>query len=73
MHWLKNILNRKLMGLIREPLDVDFTVDPRTLTEAEKSAISGYIHDYKLKEIERKSLLPANKKIKTSKRAPVKQ
>jgi hypothetical protein len=31
------------MGLIREPLEVDFFVDPRPLTEKEKKMISDYI------------------------------
>ena len=31
------------MGLIKEPLDVDFVVDPRPLTKAEKKAISDFI------------------------------
>lgn len=31
------------MGLIKEPLDIDFTVDPRPLTEEEQKAISNYI------------------------------
>jgi hypothetical protein len=31
------------MGLIREPLDVDFVVDPRPLTKQEEIAISEYI------------------------------
>jgi hypothetical protein len=31
------------MGLIREPLDVDFFVDPRPLTENEKKMISDFI------------------------------
>jgi len=31
------------MGLIREPLDVDFVVDPRPLTKAEEKAISDFI------------------------------
>jgi len=31
------------MGLIREPLDVDFVVEPRMLTEMEKEKISAYI------------------------------
>ncbi|OFY65520.1 MAG: hypothetical protein A3H98_00580 [Bacteroidetes bacterium RIFCSPLOWO2_02_FULL_36_8] len=35
------------MGLIREPLDVDFVVDPRPLTEKEKQQISEYIRAYK--------------------------
>ena len=35
------------MGLIREPLDVDFVVDPRPLTSEEKETISNYIREYK--------------------------
>lgn len=31
------------MGLIREPLDVDFFVDPKPLTEKEKEMISDFI------------------------------
>lgn len=38
------------MGLIREPLDVDFTVDPRPLTEEEQKAISSYIQAQKAKD-----------------------
>ena len=37
------------MGLIREPLDVDFEFDPRPLTEEEKIQISNYIKAYKAK------------------------
>lgn len=37
------------MGLIREPLDVDFYVDPKPLTKEEKAAISKYILDYNTK------------------------
>ena len=44
------------MGLIREPLDVDFTVDPRELTKAEKNAIGEYIRNYKTKEGEKKAI-----------------
>ena len=39
------------MGLIREPLDVDFVVDPRPLTEEDKKAISDFIKADKLKRI----------------------
>lgn len=35
------------MGLIKEPLDVDFFVDPRPLTKKEEEAISNYIRNYK--------------------------
>lgn len=31
------------MGLIKEPLDIDFVVDPRSLTKAEEKAISDFI------------------------------
>ncbi len=44
------------MGLIREPLGVDFTVDPRELSTAEKNAISEYIRNYKLKEAEQSAV-----------------
>ena len=35
------------MGLIKEPLNVDFEVDPKPLTQEEREAISQYILDYK--------------------------
>jgi hypothetical protein len=38
------------MGLIREPLDVDFVVDPKPLTQKEKEAVSQYIREYKAKK-----------------------
>jgi hypothetical protein len=38
------------MGLIREPLDVDFVVDSKPLTQKEKGAISQYIREYKTKQ-----------------------
>ncbi len=37
------------MGLIREPLDVDFYVDPRPLTNKEREMISRHISEYKAK------------------------
>ena len=37
------------MGLIKEPLDVDFVVDPRPLTEKERKMISDFIKADKLK------------------------
>ncbi len=47
------------MRLIKEPLDVDFVVDPRPLTKAEEKAISDFIHadkeKRKLKEHRRKA------------------
>ncbi len=43
------------MGLIKEPLDVDFYVEPKTLTDKEREAISEYIREYKAKAAKRKS------------------
>jgi hypothetical protein len=37
------------MGLIKEPLDVDFIVDPRPLTKKEQLAISEFIKADKAK------------------------
>lgn len=55
------------MGLIKEPLDVDFYVDPRSLTKKEREAISQHIREYKEKLAKRKSRrLTAKKKILTS-------
>ena len=42
------------MGLIREPLDVDFFVDPRPLTEKEKKMISDFIKTDKEKRKSKK-------------------
>jgi len=39
------------MDIIKEPLDVDFEVDPRPLTEAEKKAISKFIKTHKAKRL----------------------
>ena len=38
------------MGLVREPLDVDFIVDPKPLTQKEKASVSQYIREYKAKQ-----------------------
>lgn len=43
------------MGLIREPLEVDFFVDPRPLTEKEKEMISDYIKADKEKRKSKKT------------------
>lgn len=50
------------MRLSREPLDVDFFVDPKPLTEKEKKLISDYIKADKEK---RKSEKPSKKGIGT--------
>lgn len=38
------------MGLIKEPLNVDFVVDPRPLTAKERKMISDFIKADKLKK-----------------------
>ena len=50
------------MGLIREPLDVDFYVDPRPLTKEEREKISQHIREYKAKMAKRKSRKTATSK-----------
>ncbi|MBZ0242183.1 MAG: hypothetical protein K8F24_03115 [Bacteroidales bacterium] len=50
------------MGLIREPLDVDFFVDPRPLTKKEQKMISDFIKADKEK---RKSKKPSKKEANT--------
>ena len=53
------------MGLIKEPLDVDFFVDPRPLTKKEEEAISNYIRNYKAKLAKRRPQPPEKKTKKT--------
>lgn len=57
------------MGLIREPLDIDFYVDPRPLTKEEREKISQHIREYKTKMSKQKNrrILLKKKKITTSK------
>ena len=50
------------MGLIREPLDVDFYVDPRPLTKEEREKISRHIREYKTKMAKRKGRRTSYKK-----------
>lgn len=38
------------MGLIKEPLEVDFYVDPRPITKKDEIAFSNYIKADKLKQ-----------------------
>lgn len=52
------------MGLIREPLDVDFYVDPRPLTKNEQKMISDYIKADKKK----RNLIKTSKKSTHSQR-----
>lgn len=44
------------MGLIKEPLDVDFYVDPRPMTEEDEKAISDFIKADKMKRSKKKTL-----------------
>ena len=43
------------MGLIKEPLDVDFYVESKALTQKEREAISEHIREYKAKIAKSKS------------------
>ena len=47
------------MGLIKEPLDVDFYVDSRPITKDDKKAISDYIKADKLKRAKKISVRSA--------------
>jgi hypothetical protein len=38
------------MGLIKEPLEIDFYVEPDSLTDEERALISQYILQYKTKQ-----------------------
>jgi hypothetical protein len=50
------------MGLIREPLYVDFYVESKPLTEKEREMISQHIREYKEKMANSKSRSTATKK-----------
>ncbi|MFT3948032.1 MAG: hypothetical protein QM763_13765 [Agriterribacter sp.] len=55
------------MGIIKEPLDVDFVVDPRPLTKAEEKAISDFIRadkeKRKLKERRKQAVITKQKQL----------
>lgn len=55
------------MGLVKEPIDVDFVVDPRPLTKKEEQAISDFIRadkeKRKLKEFRKKATTKRKTKI----------
>jgi hypothetical protein len=42
------------MGIIKEPLEVDFVVDPRPLTKAESLSLSEFIKNDKAKRAKKK-------------------
>lgn len=50
------------MGLIKEPLGVDFYVDPKPLTDKEREQITQHIREYKAKMAKRESRRTATKK-----------
>ncbi len=50
------------MGLIKEPLDVDFYVDPRPMTKEDEQAVSEYIKADKVRRGKKaKRSIPSNK------------
>ena len=53
------------MGLIKEPLDIDFVVDPRPLTEKERKMISDFIKADKIKRAKTLERLKKNQKRRT--------
>lgn len=52
------------MGLIKEPLNVDFVVDSRPLSKAEEKAISDFIKADKAKRLSKKRISALKKDIK---------
>ncbi|MCB0745796.1 MAG: hypothetical protein KDC67_17975 [Ignavibacteriae bacterium] len=50
------------MGLIKEPLDVDFVVESRPLTKEEEKAISDFIKADKAKRLSKKRTLEKRKR-----------
>ena len=56
------------MGFIKEPLDVDFVVDPRPLTEEDKKAISDFIRADKLKRTKPRRITRKGKPARGKKR-----
>ena len=53
------------MGLIKEPLDVDFVVDPRLLTKQEQLSISEFIKADKAKRKLKEKRRATRSKIKS--------
>lgn len=52
------------MALIREPLDVDFFVEPKPLSDTERKTISEFIKNYKKKHSAKKRRTVVAKKKK---------
>jgi len=53
------------MGIVKEPLDVDFVVDPRPLTEKARKMISDFIKADKIKKVKALDRLKKSQKKKT--------
>jgi len=64
---LANILKHNNMGLIKEPLDVDFIVDSRPLTKVEKKTISDFIKADKEKRLAKSKRATKRKPKRTEK------
>ncbi len=47
---MENILKINIMGIVKEPLNIDFVVENRLLTTEEEKQISEYIISQKLKK-----------------------
>jgi hypothetical protein len=54
------------MGIIKEPLDIDFVVDPRPLSQKDKELISNFIKADKAKR--QKNITAPRKKMTKQKR-----
>lgn len=65
---MANILKTKVMGIVKEPLNIDFVVENRPLTKEEEKQISEYILSQKNKrEMKNKATIRTTKpKQKTS-------
>ena len=50
------------MGIIKEPIDVDFYVDPKPLTDEERELISQYILQYKENQKRKIKSIPKHSK-----------
>ena len=57
------------MGLIKEPLDIDFVVDPRPLTDKERKMISDFIKADKIKRAKATDRLKKNQRRRTKVKA----
>ena len=56
------------MGLIKEPLNVDFEFDPKPLTNEEREKISKYIKAYKTKNAQKATSTKKASRLSTRKK-----